>query len=266
MGTIKFVCYQMTGKGTFILSLATCLLLMAGASAQTARSDYDFYVLSLTWTGSVCRHTESCPHRKDTSHRFNIHGFWPSQTSFPRRSPQCRSTPLDLEKFPAELRDELDVHWNGLFNATDRFLSHEWSKHGSCWKPYKPQHRTPINQAPRDIRHGPMVRPIPRVNDETLSRQYFEKALEITKSLNVSKMLESQNITPSGKPYEASLLRQAIAKGMKVRHVILICNSAESKSFLKEVRICLGLNYHPIDCPEGFMAQDRCGEKRSIIY
>eukprot|EP01017_Pseudomicrothorax_dubius_P010641 TRINITY_DN13825_c0_g2_i2.p1 TRINITY_DN13825_c0_g2~~TRINITY_DN13825_c0_g2_i2.p1 ORF type:complete len:258 (+),score=25.02 TRINITY_DN13825_c0_g2_i2:97-870(+) len=257
----------MTGKTSFLLSLAACLLLLVDASAQTARSEYDFYILSLTWTGSVCRQTEFCPHRKDSSHRFSIHGFWPSHTKTPMKSPLCQAEPLQLDKFPMELRRELEIHWNGLYNATDRFLSHQWSKHGSCWRPHRVQHKTPANTGPRDIRNGPFARPLPKVdNSSKLPQQYFEKVLEITKSLNVTQMLANKKIVPSQRTYEASLVREAIAKGMKIRQVILICNNTESKSFLKEVRICFGLNYRPIDCPEGFMAQDKCGVKRSIIY
>ncbi len=92
---------------------------------RTDKSNFDFYVLSLSWSPTWCRNNPDQRGSRQCSddHGFVVHGLWPQNesgypefcaTSEPRRVPESLGkTMLDL------------VPGMGL-------IGHQWRKHGSC--------------------------------------------------------------------------------------------------------------------------------------
>jgi ribonuclease T2 len=110
---------------------ATFLLVAAAASAQDRRQNkpgnFDFYVLSLSWSPSFCEASaekgraprEQCGGRP---YSFVVHGLWPQyekgfpeycQNPAPRLDRNIVSSMLDLMPAP-------------------RLVFHEWDRHGVC--------------------------------------------------------------------------------------------------------------------------------------
>src|SRR5215472_755625 len=111
--------------GTFALSLMT-----AAATAQDARQNepgnFDFYVLSLSWSPSFCDAQDDRAQRQAECgarpYSFVVHGLWPQyekgfpeycQVPAPRLNRGIVSSMLDLMPSP-------------------RLIFHEWDRHGTC--------------------------------------------------------------------------------------------------------------------------------------
>lgn len=115
----------------FVVSLLlTCLSASAQDRRQSTPGQFDFYVLSLSWSPSFCAATEErsaenaarqqqCGERPYT---FVVHGLWPQydkgfpefcQVPSPRLDRNIVSSMLDLMPSP-------------------RLIFHEWDRHGTC--------------------------------------------------------------------------------------------------------------------------------------
>jgi len=104
------------------------LIILTGMVAPLARADdFDFYVLSLSWSPSWCagndpdRSTPQCDGRR--AYTFIAHGLWPqNERGWPE---DCASS--EPERVPQELAKTLYdiVPSAGL-------AGHEWRKHGTC--------------------------------------------------------------------------------------------------------------------------------------
>jgi len=97
----------------------------AGASAQNRPGDFDFYVLSLSWSSSFCA-LEGAEKGRDqcapgAGHGFVLHGLWPQyERGFPSFCDADRAPPrAALEQARA------------LF-PSEGLARHQWRKHGSC--------------------------------------------------------------------------------------------------------------------------------------
>jgi ribonuclease T2 len=104
------------------------LIILAGMIAPPARAnDFDFYVLSLSWSPSWCasndsdRSTPQCDGRRD--YTFIAHGLWPQNE---RGWPEYCSSP-EPERVPQELAKTL---YDIIPSAG--LAGHEWRKHGTC--------------------------------------------------------------------------------------------------------------------------------------
>ena len=116
--------------------LRTALLLLLSAAAwfspadaaeQTKGRDFDFYVLSLSWSPTFCTNPDGAKNRDQcgTSRQFGliVHGLWPQ---YERGYPQsCPSS--EPGRVPSSLgRKYFDIMPNmGL-------IGHQWRKHGTC--------------------------------------------------------------------------------------------------------------------------------------
>lgn len=104
---------------------AIAFLLASLSAASAAEADFDFYVLSLSWSPTYCatdpdaERSEQCA--GDASHAFVVHGLWPQ---YERGFPLSCGNPGRL---PRRLVDSmLDI-------MPDRGLvAHEWERHGTC--------------------------------------------------------------------------------------------------------------------------------------
>lgn len=98
----------------------------AAAGAQDRPGDFDFYVLSLSWSPTFCATEATAADRLQCgagrSHGFIVHGLWPQRE---RGYPEfCRAEP---RRAPAQLvRSMLDLM------PSEGLVRHEWEKHGSC--------------------------------------------------------------------------------------------------------------------------------------
>lgn len=110
-----------------IAALASLLAVAAfPASAQGRPGDFDFYVLSLSWSPTYC----ATDHRPDplqcrdgARHGFVVHGLWPqNESGYPESCPtdEPLRVPRDLAESIHDIMPSLDL------------IGHEWRKHGTC--------------------------------------------------------------------------------------------------------------------------------------
>jgi ribonuclease T2 len=106
------------GPGAIRLLLILCF---AASSARAA--DFDYYVLSLSWSPEYCntsggRDPQQCSPGRRLG--FVLHGLWPQ---FDKGYPSnCGSG-----KMPAAVK----ARYPGLY-PNEKLFEHEWSKHGTC--------------------------------------------------------------------------------------------------------------------------------------
>ncbi|MEX0370344.1 MAG: ribonuclease T [Tateyamaria sp.] len=102
------------------------LLMVTGAWAQDRAGEFDYYVLSLSWSPNWCayegdaRGSDQCDARHD--HGWILHGLWPQ---YHRGWPEYCQT---AERSPsrAMTRDMADIM------GTSGLAWHQWKKHGVC--------------------------------------------------------------------------------------------------------------------------------------
>jgi ribonuclease T2 len=106
------------------------VLSLAGVSAQDGRrdvpGDFDFYVLSLSWSPSYCEAAGGNADRFQCAggrpYSFVVHGLWPQyEHGWPEFCPAKVSEPPE-----AEVHAMLDIM------PSPDLVRHEWQKHGTC--------------------------------------------------------------------------------------------------------------------------------------
>ena len=121
-----------TRSTVLLLCAALIAIFAAPATAQDARQNtpgqFDFYVLSLSWSPSYCEASAERSGRApdqqcgERPYSFVVHGFWPQyekgfpeycQVPAPRLDRNIVSSMLDLMPAP-------------------RLIFHEWDRHGTC--------------------------------------------------------------------------------------------------------------------------------------
>lgn len=95
------------------------------AAAEPGDFDFDFYVLSLSWSPTYCKQEgqHANPHQCDVSapHRFVVHGLWPQyEKGYPD---SCRGPQRIGKQIAIGMEDIMPSH--GL-------VFHQWRKHGTC--------------------------------------------------------------------------------------------------------------------------------------
>jgi ribonuclease T2 len=107
--------------------LAILALLPLPALAEGERAgEFDYYVLSLSWSPTFCaltgdaRGEDQCDPRHD--HSFTLHGLWP-QYDFGWPS-YCRTSARDPSR--SDTRAMVDIM------GSSGLAWHEWKKHGRC--------------------------------------------------------------------------------------------------------------------------------------
>ena len=198
------------------LGMLAAAALAGPASAQDSRQnapgEFDFYVLSLSWSPSFCEEAEErggggraqaqqCNGRPFS---FVVHGLWPQyergfpeycQRPSPRLGRNIMTSMLDLMPAP------------GL-------IYNEWDKHGTC---------SGLNE-----------------------RAYFET---IRKARAAVKIPEDYLQLPEAKTIAPSEVEDAFIKvnpGLKSSGIAVTCN----RKRLSEVRICMSKELEFRDCPE----------------
>jgi ribonuclease T2 len=113
-----------SARGLSAAALVAAALAASPVLAQDRAGDFDFYVLSLSWSPSYCE-AEGDRRRDVQCERpfaFVVHGLWPQyERGYPA---DCRSSEGRLPE--GLIRDQLDI-----FPAFGLVI-HEWRKHGTC--------------------------------------------------------------------------------------------------------------------------------------
>ena len=100
-----------------------CLFLLAAISACAAEpGNFDFYLLSLSWSPDFCAGHATAPECSGVKkYGFVIHGLWPQDE---RGYPQdCGGPPFAPGQVPASLSAVM---------PSQSLQRHEWTKHGTC--------------------------------------------------------------------------------------------------------------------------------------
>src|SRR5579862_2068385 len=203
-----------------LISLAVLALCTGLASAQDRRQnspgEFDFYVLSLSWSPSFC---EAASERGGPSksqqiqcggrpYSFVVHGLWPQyergfpnycQQPAPRLDRNIVSSMLDLMPAP------------GLIFS-------EWDKHGTC--------------------------------SGLSARSYFETIRKARAAVKIPEqfidLAEPKTIAPAD-------VEDAFVKanpGLTNNAIAVMCDGSRDRSRLSEVRICLGKDLQFRSCEE----------------
>jgi ribonuclease T2 len=109
-----------------LLLVSGLTLLPALLPAQNVPGQFDFYVLSLSWSPEYCAGRNSSPNDTQCGdgRRFGfvLHGLWPQFE--PRGWPQDCSAGGNLQQ--ETVRSMLDIM------PAEGLIRHEWRKHGTC--------------------------------------------------------------------------------------------------------------------------------------
>jgi ribonuclease T2 len=200
----------------FALSMAAALAVTAPAPAQDRRQNapgqFDFYVLSLSWSPSFCEGRDEnrgggrsqqiqCGGRPFS---FVVHGLWPQyesgfpeycQRPSPRLARNIMSSMLDLMPAP------------GL-------IYNEWDKHGTC--------------------------------SGLGERAYFETIRKARAAVKIPDDYLQLSDTKTVSPAEVEDAFIKINPGLKASSIAVTCN----RKRLSEVRICMSKDLEFRDCPE----------------
>ena len=104
--------------GLVLASMAT----QAAPREQRPAGDFDFYVLSLSWSPTFCLTHPSNEQCSGKGYGFVLHGLWPqyAKGGWPAScDAQSRLSAAELAK-------------GALIFPTQALLKHEWAKHGTC--------------------------------------------------------------------------------------------------------------------------------------
>ncbi len=184
--------------------------LCAQARREHQPGQFDFYVLSLSWSPSFCEAAAEQgrrPPREQCAARpysFVVHGLWPQyERGFPR---DCQVPPPRLDR--NVMRSMLDLM------PAPKLIYHEWDRHGTC--------------------------------SGLSARQYFDlvrKAREAVKVPDDFQALKSiRTVTPDE-------VEEAFVKanpGLTRTGISVTCDSRR----LSEVRVCLSKELRFRDCAE----------------
>lgn len=113
------------GKGEMKALIAALMILPMAAFAGGRPGDFDYYVLSLSWSPNWCeiegraRRSEQC----DRDHGWVLHGLWPQYDDGGYPS-DCQSG----QRPPSRSDTRAQA---GLFGSSGSAW-HQWNKHGSC--------------------------------------------------------------------------------------------------------------------------------------
>jgi ribonuclease T2 len=114
----------MKGLGVRLVTAALAVFAAAPGRAQDQPGDFDFYVLSLSWSPAFCALEESAGAgqcREGAGFSFVAHGLWPQHE---RGYPEFCGKAEELS--PGLVESIRDIM------PDDGLIAHEWRRHGAC--------------------------------------------------------------------------------------------------------------------------------------
>ncbi|XP_068666573.1 ribonuclease 2-like [Aristolochia californica] len=193
-----------------------------------AEKEFDYFVLSLLWPGTICKQTTHCCESNaccQSSYpltQFTIHGLWANYNdgSWPAC---CSGSDFDLNKITS-LVGTLERYWPFLtcnlfpvcHGGEGQFWAHEWEKHGTCSYPV--------------------------VEDEF---SYFSMTLDLYFKHNLTEILIDAGYAPTsnGTTYALTNITTTIRNAVGSLP-LFVC----SDDTLEELHICFYKDLKPRDC------------------
>lgn len=221
--------------------LASSCILSANVEAS---KDYDNYAFALEWAGTVCQF-KNCVDDRSIAGYWNIHGLWPDANNG-HHPFYCTKTGLDWVNLPQSLQTDIPLFWSGLYSSQQQFLDHEWTKHGTCWRPDYGN----MNNMPASIK--PIVEKARSAKQS--SSNFINLVIELSKNVYaVHDILAAGGVTPSSsQKYTLDTINLAISTGFgkgNVNKFKINCMRDESgQSYFSDVMLCLNKDYQPMDC------------------
>lgn len=221
-------------------------------------SDYDYYSMAVEWAGTVC-HFKSCSEDHSAPDNWNLHGLWPDKSDG-NHPFFCTNTPLQFEQLDSGLRNLLDLYWSGLYSSQQKFIDHEWTKHGTCWRSDYGE----IEKMPASVQDTVLRQ---RSSDQN-SSDFLKTSISLSKDVyNVYRTLERAGIIPSSTAtYTLAEIQGSLTKlfGGEVTKFQINCQQDEKgASLLSDMSFCLDKNYQPMDCQN--LRPSKCDPDR-IFY
>jgi ribonuclease T2 len=180
---------------------------------------FDYFLLSLQWPGSICKHLSPCHVPSTATNNFTIHGLWPDRDNA-KYPENCESKagefdPSIITPFISKLR----TLWTDYKpNSEPSFWAHEWNKHGTCAS----------------------ILP----NFET-QQQYFEATMALLQKLQVTAALERHSIVPhESEKYQVSALKEALKKELGAEPSV----TCGDKGHINELRFCVTKDLQLFEC------------------
>ena len=196
----------------FILA---AVFLLSGSPLQASANEnrnFDYYVLSLSWSPTYCASKKGRRDRGQCSRKrpfaFVVHGLWPQ---YNRGWPQyCKTNHRWVGR--RQIKTMLDIM------PSKRLIIHEWKKHGTCSR---------LGQ-----------------------KAYFKMTRKLyEKILTPARYLSPQNpvlITP--KQLVSDFIKTN--RGLTARSLSVQCGNNRNRASLSELRVCFSKAGSFIDCGE----------------
>jgi len=190
------------------MSLKTFFILLTTACVITTAStqNYDYYAFALEWPSSVCQF-KNCMEDHTKEDTWNLHGLWPNSING-HHTFFCTKSPTDWDQLPSSLVSELDLYWSGLYSSMKKFMDHEWTKHGTCW-------RTDYGDLEKMPEASSTILKRVRNDSEQKSSDFFEFVVSLSKEVyNIYDILKESNIIPDqSKTYSLEDINSSLQQG-----------------------------------------------------
>lgn len=231
-------------------------LLLTTTQVMSVMKDYDYLMFATEWQGTVCGF-KNCDQDTSVDGVFNLHGLWPNRNDY-KHPFSCTRVRFNLNSLPQALQTKLGKYWSGLYSSQQYFLSHEWSKHGTCWRT---DYGTPSSM-PANIR--PLVQAARSAQAQ--DPKYFMDiaATLASENYNIYSILKDAGIVPSdSRSYNLYNMYDVIAAGLGIKNFQIMCNTdSAGRTSVMEFRVCLSHNFIPVDCYKRKVG----GCNKSLLY
>lgn len=187
-------------------------------------NDYDMYVFSVQWGGTLCHSASNGCSTKLKSipkNIFTLHGLWPNQSSGKKMDKCNLGHEIKIIKDTSDIFTEMETFWISFTHDDDSFWSHEFNTHGYCF-----------------TQKFHMADP----------KMYFQFALDLYKKYDMSKLLRRAygDLTGSHSFDYVDLFDHVASVTGDLRYE-LVCRHYEQKQYLQEIRFFFDLKLQPMD-------------------
>ncbi len=195
------------------------LVVLAVRIGSTPAAEFDSYTLSLSWSPQHCTvHPGDRPQcGRAARHGFVVHGLWPDRAGGPGPV-SCGAG----ERIPDDVRTRMrDIM------PSDRLITHEWEKHGTC--------------------------------SGLEARAYFAQVRAAYDAVTIPTTFVRPRTARVVRVHDVRREFLRTNTGMPAGAVRVVCDGR----FLEEVHVCLDKRLRPTTCPG--RGRDRCGVERVTV-
>ena len=190
--------------------MKVALLLSIFALTVMATDSYTILVFNLEWPTTNCL-SGQCPSGYEYQD-FNIHGLWPSFSTAESGPSYCSNVPYANN---SSLEARMKQHWRSDAQSDVDFWTHEWTKHGTCFK------------------------------EGEQPEEFFTTVLNLQAQYDPMSMLDDAGHQPDNdtKIYMSDLY------GAFKYDINVTCYSKGGKNYLQTVEQCFNPDLTPVNCP-----------------